>query len=519
MKQFQLTYFLALLLLLTSGCATVPKDVERPVSYALTETDDTVLSDLVFPEQEKHQGLSGFVLLDRGKLALDLRLALVDLAEKSIDIQTFIWKQDTASRFLAERLLAAADRGVRVRILVDDFNLKGRDFGMAAFDAHSNVSIRIFNPFGTRFYLTPLSLQRTFELVTDLSRLNHRMHNKVFVVDNQTGIVGGRNVADEYYGYDEEYNFFDLDLLVSGPVLNDVSKGFDEYWNSEWAYPVTAFEDHPPEEKLPELYDGLRSLVEDRRKELGLEINQDQFEDLQHMVSKFIWAEAEVVLDDPSKADSTKTVKNEGVIDRLRQVAQHSNSEILIVSPYFVPGPDGSKSLSEYQKRGVTVKVLTNSMASTDQIAAFSGFARYRKDVIKSGTEIYEIKPDVSRFVVEEDIPGSTGNGGLHAKVMTFDRKSVFVGSFNLDPRSINLNTEIGLLVYSEELAIQVAELIDELMQAKNSWQVTLDDKGELVWQESKNGLPVTHKSDPEAGGWRKFKTFIFSMLPIEKHL
>jgi cardiolipin synthase C len=508
------------LFLLISGCSTIPKDVERPVTYALTETDHTVLGDLVLPKQKMHNGLSGFMLLDHGKAALDARMALVDLAEKSIDIQTFIWKQDTASRMLAERLLEAADRGVRIRLLIDDFNLKNRDFGMAAFDAHPNVSIRIFNPFGTRFYLTPINLKRTFELVTDLSRLNHRMHNKVFVVDNNTGIVGGRNVADEYYGFDEEYNFFDLDLLVSGPVLNDVSKGFDDYWNSESAYPVTAFAEHPPEETLPELYDGLRTIVADRRKELGLENGQEQYKTLQQMVNKFIWARAEVVIDDPNKGSNLKNnIKVEGVIDTLEEVVHTTHSEFLIVSPYFVPGPNGGKVLSKFHERGLKVKVLTNSMAATDQIPAFSGFARYRKDVLNSGTEIYEIKPDVSQFVIEKDIPGSTGNGGLHAKVMTFDRKHVFVGSFNLDPRSINLNTEIGLLVHSEELATQVAELIDQLMSSENSWQTKLDVEGNLVWEETKNGNAINHNNDPEAGAFRKIKTFVFSLLPIEEHL
>ena len=509
-----------LLLLIVGGCSTVPKDVERPVTYALTETANSTLGDLVLPGQDKHHGMSGFYLLDRGKVALDTRMALVDLAEKSIDIQTFIWKQDTASRLLSERVLNAADRGVRVRILLDDFLLKNRDFGMAAFDAHPNISIRIFNPFGTRFYLTPFNLKRNFELITDLSRLNHRMHNKVFVVDNQAGIVGGRNIGDEYYGFDKEYNFFDLDLLFSGPVLKDVSKGFDDYWNSEMAYPITAFVDHPPQEQLPEVYNGLRTLVKEKRNELGLVTNQDQHHALQKMVGNYIWANAYVVIDDPKKGNNLKeNIKVEGVVDTLREATQTTSSELLIVSPYFVPELSGNLFLSKLDDRGVEVKVLTNSMAATDKVSAFSGFARYRKELIKGGTEIYELKPDVSRFVVEPDIPGSTGNGGSHAKIISFDRKRVFVGSFNIDPRSTNLNTEIGLLVDSQELATQVAELVDELMQAENSWQATLDEEGELIWQELENGIPVIYKSDPKAGGWRKFKNFIFSMLPIEEHL
>ena len=520
MKQLRLTYYLPLLLLLISGCATVPKDVDRPVSYAVAETETvhTVLGDLVFPEEEKHSGLSGFMLQDQGKISFDTRLALVDLAETSIDIQTYIWKQDTAGRLLAEGILDAADRGVRIRILLDDFTLRDRDFGLAAFDAHPNVSIRIFNPFGNRFYIGPINLRRKFELITDLSRLNYRMHNKVFVVDNQIGLVGGRNIADEYFGFHEKYNFLDIDLLASGPVINEVSRGFDNYWNSERAYPITAFRDHPPEETIPEIYSDFRALVEDRRRVLGMERGQGQLEFLQQMVGDFIWARAEVIIDNPDKADGTDA-NPAGVFDSLRNSVNDSKFEIDLVSPYFIPGPDITESISNLVKRGITVKILTNSMAAADHTSTFSGYARYRKDVLRGDAKLFELKPDVSSFVFEEDIPDSSGNGGIHAKVMTFDRQTVKVGSFNLDPRSINLNTEIGLLVYSEELTVQMTELIGELIRPENSWQVTLDDKGELVWQGTIDDNSADHKSDPEAGGWRKFKTFFFSLLPIEKHL
>lgn len=507
-----------LLLLFISGCSTIPKDVDRPISHVLTETDDTELSDLVSPAEEKHAGLSGFVLLDRGKVALDSRLALVELAEKSIDIQTYLWRTDTSSQILTERLLDAADRGVRIRILLDDFLLRDRDFGLAAFDAHPNVSIRVFNPFGSRLYLGPINLRRKFELVTDLSRLNYRMHNKVFVVDNQVGIVGGRNISDEYYGYNKKYNFFDLDLLASGPVVNDVSVGFDDYWNSEWVYPITVFRDHPSAEKLPELYGDFRASVKDLRIRSGLKRNNGKSNVLRELLNKFVWADAEVIIDIPDKADGTD-INRIGVFESLRETALGSDSEVLIVSPYFIPGPNAGNALSEYAKRGVSVKVLTNSLASTNQVAAFSGHARYRKDVIKSETQLYEFRSDVAELVREDDIPGSSGKSGLHAKMMTFDRKRVFIGSFNLDPRSINLNTEIGLLVYSKELAVQVAELIDELMHAENSWQVRLDKNDNLVWLGTKNGKRIEYNSEPEASVWRRFNNFIFSLLPIEQHL
>jgi cardiolipin synthase C len=507
-----------LLLLIISGCSTIPKDVERPVSHALKETEDTKLSDLFASEEEEHAGLSGFVLIDRGKVALDSRMALVDLAEKSIDIQTYLWRTDTSSRLLTKRLLDAADRGVRIRILLDDFLLRDRDFGLTVFDAHPNVSIRVFNPFGNRLYIGPINLRRKFELVTDLSRLNYRMHNKVFIVDNQAGIVGGRNIGDEYFGYNQKYNFFDLDLLATGPVVNDLSYGFDDYWNSEWVYPITVFKDHPPTEKLPGLYDNFRKSVEDLRIKLDQKRNHDKFKVLQELSDKFVWADSEVIVDNPDKADGTD-INRVGVYESLRDSALGSDSEVLIVSPYFIPGPNAGDALSEYDKRGVSVKVLTNSLASTNQVAAFSGYARYRKDVIESATKLYEFRTDASEFVYEEDIPHSSEKSGLHAKMMTFDRERVFVGSFNLDPRSINLNTEIGLLVYSEELADQVAELIDELILEENSWQVVLDDNGNLVWLGTKNGEKIEYNHDPEASGWRRFNNFIYSLLPIEQHL
>jgi len=240
---------------------------------------------------------------------------------------------------------------------------------------------------------------------------------------------------------------------------------------------------------------------------------------LQRLLDQYIWAHAEIVFDDPDKAIKTEQQEIAIVSGKLREIAEETEKEILIETPYFIPGPKGTDKVAEYTARGISVRAITNSMAATDSIPAFSGFARYRKDSVLNGLELFELKPDISKFVDDSKMLNTSGKGGVHSKVVTFDREIVFIGSLNFDPRSRYLNTEIGVLIYSEELARQVADISLEMMKPENSWQTKVDDNGSLVWEETNNGSHRTYKSDPEASGWRKFKTFIFSLLPVEKHL
>ena len=510
-------FVLCTVLLLLGGCATVPKEVERPLSFQVTETDRTAAAGLARPRIEVQAEYSGFTLLTGGYRALETRLALVDLAEKSVDIQTFIWQSDTAGRLLAERLLAAAERGARIRLLIDDFYLSDRDFNLAAFDAHPNINVRVFNPFGTRFLLTPIGrLRRGIELVSDFSRLNHRMHNKVFVVDDELAIIGGRNIGDEYFDLHEKSNLVDLDLLAAGPIVGDASVSFDTYWNSSWAYPITAFREHPSKRKVAAAQQRLMAWAADEKAELGIEVPGIEF--LEKLVHGFIWSPAEIIFDDPDKALGEDARGASRVGPRLQEIADQSSSEILISTPYLLPIKDGH-ALSGALERGVSVNILTNSLASTDGVAAYAGFSKYEKDFITAGIEIFEFKPDISKFVLGNGAPQGSGTGGLHAKVVVFDRKTVFIGTFNLDPRSAKLNTEIGIVVHNPVLAERVADLIEKLMEPENSWRMDIDEGGTLVWRDGTLAESVSHTGAPEAGAWRRFQAFLLSLLPIDDQL
>ncbi|NKB34886.1 MAG: hypothetical protein GKR91_17460 [Pseudomonadales bacterium] len=507
-----------------SSCASLPEEVIRIESYTIADTGDTTLAQLAGPTNTTDTGESRFVMLPSGLESFDVRLALTDLAERSIDIQTFIWKQDSAGTLLAERLLVAAERGIRVRILVDDINNRDRDEALAALDAHPNIEFRIFNPFGTRSFLLPINVRRGWEMIRDMSRLNHRMHNKVFVTDNQAAIVGGRNIADEYFGMSENYNFADLDLLISGAIVDDVSLSFDDYWNSSWAYPITIFTDHPSPPRLEIFYSRMHENVSSLYSQLGLEQSspQERRQLLQDLISRAVSARAEIVFDSPDKLTGGAVDNATEVPQLLQSQTEQTQSELLIGSPYFIPGEGGGGLLAELADRGVSVKVLTNSLAAADHVSSFSGFSRYRTQVLQNGIELFELKPDQTQFVRETSITTSTGNGGIHAKAFVFDRERVFIGSFNLDPRSININTEIGLLIHSEALAEELASYFEAMMQPQYSWSPTLNNAGDLVWMEknpSSVSADMIYTSDPKASFWRRSMTSLFRLLPIEKHL
>ncbi len=508
-------------LLLTVGCATLPDEFERPDTFTLPNTQQTTIADMIRPGLQRNTGESGFIMLSRGLEALEIRLAMAAMAEVSIDIQTFIWQADTAGVLLAESLVTAAQRGVRVRILVDDINSGDRDELIATLDSHPNISFRIFNPFGTRTYLASINIRRSFELITNMSRLNHRMHNKIFVVDNLVGIAGGRNVGDEYFGLSEKYNFIDLDILTLGPIVNGISSSFDEYWNSAWAYPITAFRSAPSAERILVIFRDLQSDAEALAGAIGF-VDKPLSEErvfLQSMLDRAVYAEAEIIFDSPDKVRGANVDNPMEVVFGLIEQAENTQSELLIISPYFILGDDGREILVALERRGVAVRVMTNSMAAADHMTSFSGFSRHRASVLSDGIQINELKPDLGKFVQEEKIPRSTANGGVHAKAYVFDRERVFIGSFNLDPRSININTEIGLLIHSEALARELGEFYDQLAHPDFSWQPILDERGKTIWIDTSGTQELQYSSDPEAGIWRKTLVRLFKLLPIERQL
>lgn len=501
---------LALTGLLLGGCASVPKDHPRTVSSAYPDYASTAIGRYVEQAAARHPGESGFAIIRHGRQAFTTRAALTDLAEKTLDLQYYIWEQDATGRLLSERALQAADRGVRVRVLLDDMNFKGRDAVLAALDAHPNIEIRVFNPFALRG-------ARGLEFLTNFARVNHRMHNKLLVMDNTLAIVGGRNIGNHYFQVDTQANFRDLDVAAGGPVVREISSVFDHFWNGDWAVPISVLVERAYTEK------DLQAARTTIREGIAADhypypVDQDVAElksVLKAEIDKFVWAPGRIVWDDPGEIAATGGTSRllEGLHRRLGRL----DSELLIESPYFVPRDRGISRMKELHDQGVRIRVLTNSLASNDVMAAHAGYADRRRQVLESGTELYELRADAG--VIKKRLAFFGAKAALHAKVLVFDRKDVFIGSYNLDPRSADINTEAGLYIESPELAKQVVAWMDEGVLPENSYRVLLDKDGNLTWVTNDNGREVVYHQDPLSTAWQRFQAGFIGILPVEDQL
>jgi putative cardiolipin synthase len=509
-----------LVLLLFSGCATLPKDFERPVSYAFTDTGDNRLGKARLHEKEAHPGQSGFLLLANGLDAFVARALLAHYAERSIDVQYYLYHNDLVGRLFTDLLLKAADRGVRVRLLVDDMDLAGRDLGAAALDSHPNMEVRISNPFSR-------NVGRTSQFVTRLGSVTRRMHNKSFTVDNQVTILGGRNIGNEYFNADPDLAFADLDVMAIGPVVKEVSSVFDRYWNSELAYPASVLlkGDPPTPEKVEELRGQLNEYVADqtdseylqalRNSDLANKIRKDQIE--------FRWGDAEVVFDQPEKLLHDFSETEYHLWPTLKPYWEGVEKELVIFSPYFVPGKPGTAFLTQLSQRGVRVRILTNSLASNDVGLVHAGYKKYRKKLLRSGVELYELNKKLTRKQCKEKKGvGGSSKAGLHAKSFVFDRKQVFIGSLNLDPRAMLHNTEIGVVLKVPEIAEEMAKWFEEnIEQLAFRLELKKDENGyeQLIWHGLEKGEQVVYTHEPYTGFWRRFGIGFMSIWPIESQL
>ena len=508
-----------LVLIFLVGCATTDKKVVRTLSTALEHPELTSANQFIQEDLEKHPGKSGFVLLDSGERAFTSRNAMTQIAEKTIDVQYYIWDSDIIGSILINQLIKAARRGVRVRLLIDDVQSGGRDFGLAKLDAVSNFEVRLFNPFQDRNF-------RVFEFIANMSKLNHRMHNKAFIMDNSFAIIGGRNIGDQYFGVSPDKNFRDLDVLATGPIVKDISTSFDVFWNSEWAIPIQAIAKKQPSPK--DVRKGIQELQEYIRsyKDFPYPIHRTREEIYQRMNAtkdKLIWADAKILYDDPAQKIDTDT-GYQGIRPHLRQWVDDTQEEILIESAYYIAGPGGAKRVHELHEKGIKIRVLTNSMATNDVAAAFVFYEKYRKDLVENGAELYELRPDLNSQRKFWSLLASKSNASLHTKVIVFDRKKTFIGSFNLDPRSVDINTEVGLLINSPELAEQVIAYMDIGTQPSDSYRVELEkedqnDEGKLVWISEEDGKEVREYSDPKSGFWRPVTAWFISLFPIEDQM
>ncbi len=506
---------LAVLLAWLSGCTTINYDYPRTESHALPDTGDTQLGQLLEPVVAgKPAGESGFFTMLNGIDALAARLLLADRAERSIDAQYYLIKNDIVGRAFVYSLLRAADRGVRVRLLVDDMFMSGLDVGLAALDSHPNLSIRIFNPFNRGL------AGRSLGALTSFSRINRRMHNKSFTVDNQVTLIGGRNIADEYFGAREDAKFGDLDVLGIGPVVQDISNMFDTYWNHETALPVPAFvkELDEPEAELNRVRDNLaQSMREIMTTQYAAAVKARFDEYMDGDGSRFRWAPYSVVVDSPDKGIKKKAEDAEQIITPLVASLRAAEREAIIISPYFVPRKRGTEFFSELAARGVDVTVVTNSLAANNQFTVHAGYAPSRKPLLEAGVHIWEVKPHAD--IAGAELVAAVGaKATLHTKAFIVDREEMFIGSFNFDPRSANINTELGVIIRDPGLAQHYAEYIDEIMPVA-SYEVFLDDKNKVRWRDLEGGQTVVHDKEPETSGWDRFVVGFVRILPIRSQL
>jgi putative cardiolipin synthase len=510
------SFFAGWPVLLLVGCSLAGCGPDRPELTGLPEVrafaehESTAIGAQLSALAAAHPGESGFAIIRYGQPALAARIALADLAEKSLDVQYYIFEADATGRILTERLARAAERGVRVRVLVDDINLSGRDSRIAALDAHPGIEIRLFNPFRHRGF-------RLLDFATDLDRVNHRMHNKIMIMDNALALVGGRNIGAHYFESHAESNFRDLDIVGAGPIVRQTSNVFDRFWNGPWSVPVAELVDRPNTlEDHRSAIEAVRSEIADDDYPIPVESDaKSLMNGLEEIFSNLVWAPGRIVWEDPADIfeDRASGRMNEALHDRLQSLER----ELLIESAYFVPRNRGIETARNLQERGVSVRVLTNSLSANDVLAAHAGYSKYRKDLLRSGVELYELRPFPGP--VEKKVVSADSKAALHTKAIVFDREAVFIGSFNLDPRSANINSEAGIYVESPELARQVIEYMEEGVAPENAFRVLLDDNGDLRWVIEKDGVSLDYEKDPNSRWYERWLAGIIRLLPVEGQL
>jgi len=500
-RRFRSSFFVCLISLLSLGSSLVFAQSSLAVNQA-----PTILSDILKNQLAGKNGKSGAQLLEKGEESLLARAWLADHADKTIDVQYFIWSSDNIGILAAEFLLRAAERGVRVRVIVDDLMIDAPEFSMLALAAHPNIEIKIYNP---QHSVGVSKARRLFNMLADFRAFNQRMHDKTMIIDGAVAITGGRNMAAEYYDYNQEYNFRDRDMLLVGPVVQEAARNFTAFWKSSLAVTVDETLGDPTKRLTPErvqdFYKELHNYAADSSNftdEVRLTLT-----DLPHkfsvLLSALVWDDIEFIHDKPGKNSGEKGLSGGGdTTRRLTRILEQAKERVIIQSPYLVMPEGGIEFFARLVGKGVNVKIITNSLAATDNLQAFSGYLKQRKKILKAGIKVYEFKPQpmirkklIDRLAaLEKSIPVFA----IHAKSMVVDGKTLFVGTFNLDPRSANLNTEVGVLVENRQLAAQVEHSILTDMEPENSWETILTNP------------------DRHAPFYKRLKILFWGLFPLE---
>ncbi len=521
----------ASIVLVISGCATLPpgSDYPKTASSALAHPENTALGVQFDKAVKQHDGVSGFRIIPAGVNGFLVRMQMINAAEQSIDLQYYIFHGDDTGRLLTSAVLRAAKRGVRVRILVDDGETEPGDEQIVTLAAQQSIEVRLFNPFAYRGHL---ELFRAVEFMLDASRLDYRMHNKLFVVDNAVALIGGRNIGDQYFQIEPESQFADDDLFCAGPIVKQLSTMFDLFWNSALSIPAQALSNNQSSKAA---LDENREALGEHQQEMkagGLDyVKQiatgEPFNGLLSGRLPLVWAPSQLVYDSPEK----KRVEDGELVGKLMHrpvavAAMAVDSELIMITPFFIPGTVGTQMLNDLRQRNVRVRILTNSLESTPQILAQSGYMPYRKPLLEKGVELYEIRSLLGNTKGSGETVGLSryGNYSLHAKLFVFDRKRVFIGSMNFDQRSMYLNTEMGLIINSPEFANQIAARFDAMTQPANSYALSLRPDGfggspQLIWHTLEYGKPLDYEVEPARSDWQRIKANFLSLLPLDQEL
>lgn len=510
-----LRVWIAVVMTVLSGCALPPlADRTDSRSFPQSHTRETALGQAIAPKSDVHPGKSGVALLADPYDAFAARALLAESAEASLDVQYYIWRPDTTGTLMLYTLYRAAERGVRVRLLLDDNGIAGMDDILLALSQHPNVEIRLFNPFVVR---NP----KWINYFTDFRRLNHRMHNKSFTADNQATIIGGRNIADEYFGAAQGALFADLDVLAIGPAVDEISRDFDGYWASSASWPAERILGEPEPKPLVALTERFRMVERSEAASVYVRALENS-EFLRKLLAReltFTWAPVVMVSDDPAKVMGRND--EEDLLSRqLSRALDDPERSITLISPYFIPRDAGVELFRKLEERGVEVRVLTNSLEANDVAMVHAGYSKYRKPLLRAGVELWEMRrldDEPREQELQTGMMGSSASS-LHAKTFAVDGETLFVGSFNFDPRSIHLNTELGFVIESPELASVLEQQFDKEVRS-DAYQVILDEAGDLQWLERREDQTIRYSHDPGTGPLKRVMVFLFGLLPIESLL
>ena len=520
-----------LIALALSGCASLPPgsgfDKHPSIAYAHPET--TRIGQTLGPAAQSHPDESAYRIISQGADGFATRVQMIAAAEHSLDLQYYIFHGDITGRLLTNALLVAADRGVHIRLLLDDGETVAGDEQIVALAAHPQIEIRIFNPFAYRGHSM---VMRGLEFMVSSARLDYRMHNKLLVADGAAALIGGRNIGDAYFQIDSDAQYADDDVFAGGPIVQPLAATFDEYWNSARAIPVEALGGGKPTRSTLEslrlgLTQQLRQLSDDG---VGYVQRAASGEPLEGMLSgdlPLVWAGARVVCDSPEK----KRVASGSMAGRLMYepvaaAASNAQTELLMITPYFVPTSAEMRLLHDLRLRHVRVRILTNSLESTNALLAHAAYARHRLQLLRDGVELYEVRALLGRSSKgsgQSVAVSRFGNYGLHAKLFVFDRRELFIGSMNFDQRSVRFNTEIGLIIDSPELAQETAARFEAMSQPASAYTVMLvgdeSGHGRLLWHTMESGLPIDHSREPSPSLHRSVAVAFLGLLPIDKEL